>query len=155
MYKEHDYYQISLKVIIKNNHGEILCLGGVPAGSYEGFFDLPGGRIDKNEFRTPLADIIKREIKEEVGDIKYQLKESPVAVGRHLLLASISKLPNDVHVLYLFFEATHIDGEIKISDEHTHFEWLDINANNSPKYFKSANLEGVNMYLENNKKFID
>jgi 8-oxo-dGTP pyrophosphatase MutT (NUDIX family) len=147
MTKEHDYYQLSLKVIMTNDNNEILALGGMPNGSYAGFYDLPGGRVDKDEFTTPLTDILKREIKEELGEINYTLKPEPVAVGRHLLSASISGLPEDVHVLYLFFEAKFISGEIKISDEHLDYKWFDLTKHKPSELFKSGNLEGINMYL--------
>lgn len=147
MAKENDFYQISLKAIIKNKKGEVLVLGGLAGGSFEGFYDLPGGRIDKNEFTVPLAEIMSREIKEEVGDIKFSLNETPVAVGRHLLKAHISYESEDTHVLYLFFEAQYLEGEIKTSDEHTGFKWLNLEGVELEKYFKSGILEGIMIYL--------
>ena len=45
MAKDNDFYQISLKVILKNDKGEMLALGGAVGGVFEGFHDLPGGRI--------------------------------------------------------------------------------------------------------------
>ena len=152
MQKEHDYYQLSLKVIMKNNNNEILALGGLPNGSFSGFNDFPGGRVGKMEFATPLTDILKREIKEEIGDIKYKLKPKPVAVGKHLLRSSISGLPKDVHVLYLFFEANYLSGDIEISEEHTSYKWVDLNKHDSAKLFKSGNLEGINMYLSKHEE---
>jgi len=147
MAKEHDYYQLSLKVIIKNDKDEILALGCPPDGSFTGFYDFPGGRVDKHEFASPLSEIIKREIKEEVGSIEYELNPKPVSVGRHLLESRHSGLPEDVHVLYLFFEATYKNGDVNISEEHTSYQWFDMKKNEPAKLFKSGNLEGINMYL--------
>lgn len=149
MGKDNDFYQISLKVIIQNKKGEILALKGMTGGSYDGFYDIPGGRIDKKEFKTPLLKIIRREIQEEVGNIKYQLKPHPVALGRHLLPASLNNTKKDIHILYLFFEANYLSGNIKISREHLGHKWLKLNKNNLTKYFKSGNLEGIKMYLTN------
>ena len=42
MAKENDFYQVSLKAILKNEKGEVLVLGGLDGGSFEGFYDLPG-----------------------------------------------------------------------------------------------------------------
>jgi len=147
MAKENDFYQVSLKAILKNEKGEVLVLGGLLGGSLEGFYDLPGGRIDKNEFTVPLPVIMAREIKEEIGDIEFSLNETPVAVGRHLLKAHISFESEDTHVLYLFFEAQYISGEIKISAEHNSFKWLNLNAIKPEDYFASGILEGIKMYL--------
>lgn len=51
-------------------------------------------------------------------------------------------------VIYLFFEAEYVKGEVKISDEHTGFVWLDFSKIQLEKYFKSGNLEGIMMYLQ-------
>lgn len=147
MAKENDFYQVSLKVILKNEKGEILALGGLAGGSYDCFYDLPGGRIDKNEFNVKLPEIISREIKEEIGDIEFSLNEAPVAVGRHLLKPHISFESEDTHVLYLFFEAQYLGGEISTSDEHDGFKWLDLGTIKSEDYFTSGILEGMKMYL--------
>lgn len=144
---KHDFYQVSLKLILKNDNNEILSLGGLVGGSYEGYYDFPGGRINTDEFSTPLMDVLRREVVEEIGDIQYKVTPKPVAVGRHLLSAKIFDLPEDVHVLYLFFEAKYIGGEIKISKEHENYKWLNLDTINLDKLFMSANLEGIKMYL--------
>lgn len=147
MKKEHDYYQLSLKVIMKNNKGEILSLGTPNNSSYAGFYDFPGGRIEKQEFTTPLTDVLKREVKEEIGNIEYKLNPIPVSVGRHILKTKISGLAEYKHILYLFFEAHYISGDIIISNEHTGYKWFDMEKVEPEQLFKSGNLEGVNMYL--------
>jgi hypothetical protein len=50
-----DFYNLSLKAILKNSRNEILGLQAVNNGSLAGFFDLPGGRITVDEFHTPLT----------------------------------------------------------------------------------------------------
>ncbi len=142
-----DFYQVSLKLFLKNTKGETLILGALPMGSYTGYYDVPGGRILDTEFRIPLVDIVKRELKEECDVTDVTIKEKPVAVGRHLVPAVQTRLNRDIHVLYLFFEATLNSGEITISKEHTSFEWVDLKSLDIEKYFKSGILEGVKMYL--------
>ncbi len=140
--KEKDLYQVSLKLILKNKEGAILILKGAEGGTYSGYYDLPGGRIDTDEFSTPIETIIGREIKEEIGDIKYSLNSKPVAVGRHALI----KNEKETHILYIFFEAQHLGGDIKISDEHGNFEWVNLGDAELSKFFKSGILEGVQAY---------
>lgn len=147
MKKEKDFYQISLKLLLKNNKGEVLALKAVDDGSYAGYYDLPGGRIDTDEFKTDFAEIIIREIAEEIGDIKFQLQKKPAALGRHIIPASITSAGKDIRVLYIFFEALYLDGELKISKEHTGYKWLDLNKIKPTKYFTSGILEGVQMYI--------
>jgi 8-oxo-dGTP pyrophosphatase MutT (NUDIX family) len=148
---EKDFYQISLKVILKNNKNEILILKDLDKGSFAGFYDLPGGRIDKTEFSTPFPEIIRREIIEECGNIKISLKETPVVTGRHLVPAEISSENKELHILYLFFEAELLEGDITVSDEHSEYKWIKLNEINPEELFKSGILEGIKMYINQNK----
>ncbi len=117
---QRDFYQVSLKVFLKNQSGEVLILKARSDGSMAGFYDLPGGRIDEDEFIMPFAEIIAREIKEEIGGgIKIKINPRPVAVGRHLVPAHLTKSKEkDLHILGLFFEAEYLSGNIGISTEH-------------------------------------
>lgn len=148
MPKQRDRYQVSLKALIANELGEILALNAVPTGSFAGYFDLPGGRVDVGEFSTPFIEVLRREIREELGDIVVDISETPVAVGRHLIAAESDKGDGEsIHLLYLFFEARYQGGVIRASKEHAGFRWLDLRKHKLPDLFKSGLLEGVSMYL--------
>jgi 8-oxo-dGTP pyrophosphatase MutT (NUDIX family) len=144
---DRDFYQVSLKIILKNSTGEILLMKAQNKDTYAGFYDLPGGRINVNEFTVPLPDIVRREVREEIGEVKYELNPKPVAVARHTIPASISVHKRDVHVLYLLYEGLYIDGEVTVSREHTGFTWVNPLKIELEKYLKSGNLEGMRMYL--------
>jgi len=149
MAQETDLYQISRKVILKNQDGKVLILNvSQSGGAYVGFYDLPGGRIDKNEFAIPLLEIVKREINEEIGDIQFKIKPNSVAIGRHCFPARPSRDKEDTHIFYVFYEADFVSGEIKISEEHDGFEWIDLSTIDLEKYFTSGILEGMKMYAE-------
>ena len=145
---EKDFYQVSLKLILKNSQDQILVLKAV--GSKAGHYDLPGGRIDDNEFNINLLEIIKREVAEEIGDVKVSIIDKPVALGR----AQSNKF-NDkevpIRVLYVFFEADYHSGDIVISDEHTDYKWINLKNIKLEDYFVSGILEGIKMYLQYEK----
>ena len=143
-----DFYQISLKTILKNDKEEVLILNGHPRGSFAGFYDLPGGRIDVDEFTTPFTESIQRELKEEVGNISVTVNPKPVALGRHLIPASMTEERKDLHVLYIFFEARMVSGNITISQEHDGYQWINLSTSEPAKLFKSGILEGIQAYLE-------
>lgn len=148
--KQRDVYQVSLKALILNEHDEVLALNAVPTGSFAGYFDLPGGRIDVSEFTTPLKDILLREIREELGDIEVELgDDAPVAVGRHLI-SSESNIGGgkEIHLLYLFFEGRYKGGTIATGNDHAGFRWLNLSKHTLPNIFKSGLLEGVLMYAK-------
>jgi len=151
--KQRDRYQVSLKALVTNEHGEVLALNAVQSGSFAGYFDLPGGRIDVSEFTVPLVDILKREIQEELGEIVVEIDPVPVAVGRHLIGAESDKSEGEsIHVLYLFFVAQFKGGSIRTSDEHSGFRWLNLHKHKLPDLFKSGLLEGVLMYTKNHRE---
>ncbi len=152
MPKTHDYYQISLKLLIKNKNNEILLLkvGGNNTSAYNGYYDFPGGRIDEEEFKTDLPKILQREVEEEVGnELKYQLlNDNPVGYGRHEDFSH--RLNKDVRYFYLLFEASIISGDIKISNEHVDYVWMpyDEIKSNLEKFFVSGLLECAKKYFK-------
>jgi len=146
-----DRYQVSLKAFLKNEEGELLAMAK-DKGSFAGLYDFPGGRIEEDEFTTPLKEILMRELKEEIGDVDIDLEDAPVAVGRHLIPSDVNKQGEDVpeiHVLYVFFEGLLKNGDVSISSEHSGYEWLKTDAiiKEPKKYFSSGNLEAVVSYL--------
>jgi 8-oxo-dGTP pyrophosphatase MutT (NUDIX family) len=147
MKKEKDFYQVSLKIFLKNDKGEILALKAVEDSTFAGSYDLPGGRINTDEFKIDFAEILKREVEEEIGKVNFHINSNkPVAFGRHLIPAARADSGRETHVLYLFFEAEFLDGDITISNEHTDYKWLDLKGIDPKQYFKSGILEGVRMY---------
>ncbi|MBI5467165.1 MAG: NUDIX domain-containing protein [Candidatus Kerfeldbacteria bacterium] len=144
-----DFYHVSLKLFLKNASGQTLILAAGTTGSYAGYFDVPGGRVDDSEFTTPLIEIVKRELREECGLTDVTIRPNPVAYGRHLVPGRQEQLDHDVHVLYLFFEGTLHSGQVKLSHEHTSFQWIDLETLDLEQYFTSGILEGVRMYLGN------
>ncbi|MFZ5390723.1 MAG: NUDIX domain-containing protein [Patescibacteria group bacterium] len=142
-----DFYQISLKLILKNQAGEALCLKGLRGGTFDGFYDLPGGRIDDSEFTVPFEQVIKREVAEELGQIDFIVRPKPVALGRHLIISKKDGTTKNIHVLYVFFEAKYKFGTLKISKEHEGFIWLNLKDINLEDYFTSGILQGIKMYL--------
>jgi 8-oxo-dGTP pyrophosphatase MutT (NUDIX family) len=144
-----DRYQVSLKALIENEHGEVLVLNALSDGTFAGYYDLPGGRIDTDEFAVPLLDILRREIREEVGDIDIELSEAPVAVGKHLLSAESEQRQGEpLRILYLLFRARYVGGAITISDEHSGFRWLNFDKHQLSDIFKSGLLDAVVMYTK-------
>lgn len=140
---EKDFYQISLKLILKNDKGEVLILKAPEdKNTFAGFYDLPGGRIDDNEFGVDFLEIIKREVAEEIGDVKVSISTKPVALGR-----ATSQKINKIRVLYIFFDAKYQDGDILISKEHIGYKWVDLRKIKLEDYFTSGILEGLKMYL--------
>lgn len=147
MQKEHGWFNVSLKVFLKNEKGEILALAAPANSSIAGFYDLPGGRVDEDEFEIDCETQIKRELAEEIGpDVRYKLNLKPVSFARHSYYSQ--RQSKEIRGFYICFEAQYLGGEIKISDEHVGYKWLDIDKIKLGDYFIKGPLEAARGYLE-------
>lgn len=119
----HALFQVSLKLILRNEVGEILAMECGDHLSVTGAYllDLPGGRINEDEYEEPFASVLEREVREEIGeDVRLQISDVPVFVSRH----RFRRKSGEVSVLYVFFDATYLGGEIRVSSEHVGMRWL-------------------------------
>lgn len=144
--KENASFEISLKIILKNNKGEVLLLKMPEGSSMSGYYDLLGGRIREKEKRVPFRKILTREVREEIGNkIKYKLNAVPVAIGRHYYF---SKRQQKIqYIFWTFFEALYQSGKINVSLEHAGYKWVKLSKRNYKKYFVKGPREGMGNYL--------
>lgn len=150
--ENHDPYlfQVSLKLILRNKKGDVLGLTMPKNSSMAGFYDVPGGRINSDELKMPYHEIFKREAAEEAGKfVKYRLIKRPVSISRHPYFSA--KFQKEMHIVFIFFEASYLGGEIKTSSEHIGYKWLKLNKNNLSKYFVRGLYEGLKNYFEWNQ----
>ncbi len=137
---EKDTYFVAVKVFLQKGK-ELLILK-----DNFGDWDLPGGRIKVDEFSTPLEQVIKRKMSEELGDnIQYSIGK-PVVFMRH---ERVERAPGNpvVRIFALGYEGKLESGEIKLSDRHPEMMWVDINTFNPGNYFKGGWLKGVQEYM--------
>jgi len=105
---------ISFKLILKRGN-KILILTETKTG----FFDIPGGRVDEREAKSPIQKVLKREINEELGSsVRYKII-NPAIQYRHY---DKFRKPD---VLITAYEAEYLSGKIKLSTEHQKYEWVD------------------------------
>src|SRR5437868_2592076 len=70
---EKDLYFVAVKLFLRDGNKLLIT------HDIFGDWDLPGGRIRKDEFDKPLDDVIERKMQEELGDqIEYSLGEPRV-----------------------------------------------------------------------------
>jgi 8-oxo-dGTP pyrophosphatase MutT (NUDIX family) len=113
---DHGFFQITQKAFIRK--GDLLL---VMRDKKSGEGDLPGGRMNQNEFFEDWIVSLKRELEEELGtSMKLKISEDVVLIHKHRV-----NLGNHPCVI-LGYDCEYISGEINISDEHDFFEWVDI-----------------------------
>jgi len=138
-------FQVSLKVLLKNKKDEVLLLQVCKGTSYPQTHDLPGGRINTDEISEEFHKLIDREIKEEVGNIKYKLRKDPVSLGKDAITNKKREC------LFILFEATYQKGEVTISDEHSDFRWVKLTNKNYQKLIHPMMHELIKNYFLWNK----
>ncbi len=138
---EKDTYFVAVKLFLEKE-GKLFILKDM-----WGDWDLPGGRIRKDEFDTPLEQIIQRKMLEELGDnVKYTVGR-PVVFMRH----QREEATADKQVIRIFaigYEGTLISGEPRLGDHHVEMKWVDIATFKPEDYFTGGWLQGVQDYLK-------
>lgn len=115
MKRDYAIYQVALKALLRKD-GKVLFLRLADAPKY---LDLPGGRIDNVETSTPLARILDREIREEIGTkARYRLGAPLFQFRRHIP-------SRNIYSFLTVYDAEFLGGDIKLSFEHSAYEWVD------------------------------
>lgn len=136
-----DTYFVAVKVFFERE-GKLLIFK-----DRFGDWDLPGGRIKPNEFETPLEDIVKRKIFEELGDGLNYTVGKPEIFMRHERQEVAEGNPT-VRIFALGYILTLNEGELKLSSQHTEMKWVDLKDFKPEEYFKGGWLKGVQDYLK-------
>ncbi|HLM83935.1 MAG TPA: nucleotide exchange factor GrpE [Candidatus Bathyarchaeia archaeon] len=114
--EEKSLFEFTVKAVVVNHEGKCLILSRSDGDkTAPNRFDLPGGRIEEGE---TIDGAIKREVTEEVG-IKIE-----VGPAIHYLDWSKERNGKIIFCKGLRLLAFHKKGEVKISEEHSNFEWL-------------------------------
>lgn len=139
-------FQIGLKVVLKNDKNEMLLLKAVSNNTdWHDTWDIPGGRINVDEINLPFHEIVDREIKEEVGDIIYELRKDPVSLSMHDQGSTTNGR------FFILFEATYKSGEIKLCEEHSDHSWFKISTDTVKENFHESLRRLMENYINWNK----
>jgi len=113
MKKDQQFFVVQKAFIDKG--GEVLVLNDPIEG-----LDFPGGKIQEGE--TDLAGALKREVYEETGLIIEIGK--PFEVGYFEFPLNTGHRNAGKKVYLVGFKCKYISGEVKLSDEHNKFLWV-------------------------------
>jgi 8-oxo-dGTP pyrophosphatase MutT (NUDIX family) len=116
MRTKHKLFFIGVKGLIQNTSGQLLLLKRVEDNTW----DLPGGRIDKDE---QPEETMRREIKEETG-----LENLKSVIPWRMVLTPLSPNSLDgfpVGLIFWYFWISALEvSNITISDEHIEYCWM-------------------------------
>lgn len=141
MSNDKDLYYVAVKLFLRKQNNLLIT------HDVWGDWDLVGGRLLKNEFDTPLKEVIKRKVKEELGgSVKYRLGD-PLVFFRHE--RKEAGLDNKlIRIFAIGYEAEYLGGEIKLWEHHDKMLWVDVSTFLPEKYFTGGWLRGVEDYLK-------
>ena len=140
MNSKHGLFQITQKVFIRN--GNLLL---IMKDKKSDAGDLPGGRMNQDEFFLDWMDSLNRELEEELGgDFKVKINPNPILVYKHLV--------NDGNhpCVIIGYDGVYQSGEISISEEHDFFKWVDVKTYKPEELFSEYMLDAMNIYLKRN-----
>jgi 8-oxo-dGTP pyrophosphatase MutT (NUDIX family) len=142
--KSKDLYFVAVKLFLRD--GDKLLITHDIFGSW----DLPGGRIKKDEFEKPLESVIARKTREELGpDVQYEL-------GKPHIFFRVEREEHGldgqlVRIFAVGYDAVYKGGKVQLGDHHDKMEWVDVNTFNPEKYFTGGWFTGVQEYLDKQK----
>ena len=135
-----DTYFVAVKVFLEKE-GKLLITKDV-----FGCWDIPGGRLKPDDFETPLEDIVKRKMREELGEgIEYTIGK-PEIFMRHERQEVAEGNPT-VRIFGVGYIAQLNRGEIVLGKNHTEMKWVDPKDFKPEEYFNGGWLKGVQEYL--------
>lgn len=129
--------QVGVKVLLRNPEGKYLLIRRSQTEDvFQGQWDIPGGRIETG---TELMDNLAREVMEETGMVLTS--QAKTIAAQDILLPH-----QDRHVVRITYIA-EADGEPKLSDEHTEYQWVTLdelkNIDMLDRYVKALLSEGL------------
>lgn len=117
--KDDALFCVGQKAFIEKG-GKVLVLGDPTEG-----LDFPGGKIQEGEAEdanaSSLIRSLQREVMEETG-LEIEVFD-PFAVWYHEFPKNHRNYPRVVYLVA--FRCKYISGELRLSDEHNSFKWVD------------------------------
>ena len=116
-----------------------------------GDWDLPGGRIQRHEFKKPLERILARKIREELGSsVRYTLRD-PFVFMRHQRREK-TRGNRAVRIFAIGYRVAFQGGTVRLSRQHTRFLWVPRRTLRASQYFTGGWRAGVEEYLRHTRR---
>lgn len=102
------------KAFILNPANEILILKRIDVEVYKGYWDVPGGKVEKGD---TLFQALKREVKEETN---LEVNTIILTLSSSLFKGMLANTAYVYRNIYLVKAA----GNLKLSKEHSEYSWI-------------------------------
>ena len=144
--REHQTFHVGFKAFIAD--GEKLLI----LQDSEGLWELPGGRVEKQEIFKPLEEILARETAEELGK-QFQYETGSVFhawIRKPDPLENIAPVyrDNDFCIFLVGIRCTYKSGDVTLSPEHAGFRWITAEEVSSLQ-FENTYEHAIRKYFQN------
>ncbi|CAB9500483.1 mutt nudix family protein [Seminavis robusta] len=137
--KEKDLYFVAVKGLLRKGD-ELLLTKDI----FKDGWDIPGGRLKPHEFETPLADVLERKIREELGpEVQYMMGEAKVFF-RH---ERTEPDAGHVRIFAVGFECQFLQGSIQLGEHHEQYDWVNVKAFDPKERFTGGWCKGLEEYV--------
>ena len=139
-----DVYFVAVKIFLRNEKGELLI-----TKDRFGDWDIPGGRLREEDFSVPLEDVIKRKMKEELGDNVVYTLHKPVLFMRHErneILPSGEKEKR--RIFAIGYDALYCGGSLDLGKNHDTYTWVSLCTFVPEELFTGGWLQGIKEFQE-------
>ncbi len=135
---KHGSFQITQKLFLRDGDKFLIM-----RDSKSGYGDLPGGRMNEDEFFDDWMKSVHREVEEELGEsVRVEINPKPIFVHKH-------RVNEGNHpCIIIAYQAKLLGGEIIISDEHDFLDWVSVKNYDPSSLFTEYMLDAVKVYLK-------
>lgn len=147
--REHQTFHVGLKAFIAD--GKKLLIVQDPEGQWE----LPGGRVEKQEIFKPFERILERETLEELGE-QFEYETGPIFhawVRKPDPSENIAQVyrDNDFCIFLVGIRCTYKTGDVVLSPEHKSFRWITQEEIDTIE-FENTYKDAIQYYFQNIEK---
>ena len=122
-----DEYLVAVKLLLFKD-GKLLVLK-----DQWGSWDIPGGRIRRDQFDVPPEEILRKKIDVELGkEVQYQLGK--IVTTLRLEREEVGRDGQKVRIFAVCYEGSYISGDITGGAYIPHYEWIDLKTANLDDY---------------------
>lgn len=97
-------------------------------------WDIPGGRIRKDQFEVSPDQILREKVDVEIGEsVQYELGDIKLV----LRVARKDTGRGDVRIFAVAYEGKYLGGDIELGEYGQAYEWVDLKSVDLSKYDSS------------------